>query len=266
MNAFVQFIMNHGYLVLFAAVFARQIGLPLPTPLFLLAAGALAAGGKFRLVVAVTLSVTACVLADWVWYEAGRWRGDGALRFIHRFAPVPDGAEHWAKKTFARFGPALLVLDKFVPGLDAVMPPLAGAARTNRLRFLAFETLGAALWSSAYVGVGYIFSHDLDRAAAYAAKACTLLAIFVFAGFSIYASRKLVHWYRLTRGSEAVRFTPVDSIAAGCSLTDPCRIIAGGDHRDQGCSETASIASVDARTPSSYATSGYRRSACWIER
>ena len=210
MNAFVQFIMNHGYLVLFAAVFARQIGLPLPTPLFLLAAGALAAGGKFRLVVAVTLSVTACVLADWVWYEAGRWRGDGALRFIHRFAPVPDGAEHWAKKTFARFGPALLVLDKFVPGLDAVMPPLAGAARTNRLRFLVFETLGATLWSSAYVGVGYIFSHDLECAAAYAARAATLLAIFAFAGFSIYVCWKLIHWCRLTCRLEVAQ--QIDSV------------------------------------------------------
>ncbi len=32
--------------------------------------------------------------------------------------------------------------DKFVPGLDAVAPPLAGTSRTSRLRFLTLETTG----------------------------------------------------------------------------------------------------------------------------
>ena len=43
MNVIVQFVVKHGYSILFAAVFAHQIGLPIPGPLFLLAAGALAA-------------------------------------------------------------------------------------------------------------------------------------------------------------------------------------------------------------------------------
>ena len=66
MNAIVQFLMKHGYSLLFAAVFARQIGLPVPAPLFLIAVGALAAARKSGLVAALGLAVTACVLADWV--------------------------------------------------------------------------------------------------------------------------------------------------------------------------------------------------------
>ena len=72
MNAIVQFVVRHGYSILFAAIFAHQIGLPVPAPLFLLAAGALAAAGKLSLVAALGLAVIACVLADWLWYEAGR--------------------------------------------------------------------------------------------------------------------------------------------------------------------------------------------------
>ena len=49
MNVIVEFIMKHGYSVLFAALFAHQLGLPVPGPLFLLAAGALAAAGKLGL-------------------------------------------------------------------------------------------------------------------------------------------------------------------------------------------------------------------------
>ena len=41
MNAILQFVVKHGYTVFFGAVFARRIGLAVPEPAFLLAAGAL---------------------------------------------------------------------------------------------------------------------------------------------------------------------------------------------------------------------------------
>ena len=112
MNVIVEFIMKHGYSVLFGAVFVHQIGLPVPGPLFLLAAGALAAAGKLGLAAALGLAVVACVLADWLWYEAGRLRGEKVLHLIHRFAPDPDAADRRAKETFARYGPPILVLSR----------------------------------------------------------------------------------------------------------------------------------------------------------
>ena len=211
MNAIVEFIMKHGYSVLFGAVFVHQIGLPVPGPLFLLAAGALAAAGKLGLVVALTLSVAACVLADWVWYEAGRLRGEKVLHLLHRFAPDPAAADRRAKRSFAKYGPPILVFDKFVPGLDAVAPPLAGTSGTSRLRFLTFETTGAALYSGVYAGLGYVFSRDLDRVAAYAGRAGTLLGGIAFGVLAIHFIRKLVR--RFMRKSQVERITvPVPTI------------------------------------------------------
>src|SRR5215472_18107693 len=115
MNAIVEFIMKHGYSVLFGALFAHQIGLPVLGPLFLLAAGALTAAGKLALALTLVLAVAACVLADWIWYEAGRLRGDKVLHFIHGFAPDSDAADRRAKRAFAKYGPPILVFDKFVP-------------------------------------------------------------------------------------------------------------------------------------------------------
>jgi membrane protein DedA with SNARE-associated domain len=227
MNAIVQFVLKHGYSILFAAVFARQIGLPVPAPLFLVAAGALAAAGKLDLVASIFLAVIACVLADWVWYEAGRRGGDKVLHFIHRLSRDPDYHDRRAKETFARYGPPLLLLAKFVPGLDAVAPPLAGTSRTSRPRFLAFEASGAWLWAVAYAGLGYAFSHDLDRAAAYAGRAGTLLAGLVFAGLSIYAVRKLVQQHRFARESQ---ITPADTKTCGGSVVNSCRIVEGLGH------------------------------------
>ncbi len=220
MNAILQFVVKHGYSVLFAAMFAHQIGLPVPGPLFLLAAGALAAAGKLGLVPAVGLAVTACVLADWVWYEAGRRQGDRVLHFIHRFTRDPDFHDRRAKRIFARYGPPILIVAKFVPGLDAVSPPLTGTSGTSRLRFLTFDTVGASLYACVYAGLGHVFSHDLDRAAAYVGRAGSLLAGVAFAGLSIYACRKLVRWYRSTRDSRLVGIMPDRPMRCG-SLGNP---------------------------------------------
>ncbi len=197
MNTIFHFVLKHGYSILFAAVFAHQVGVPLPGPLFLLAAGALAASGKLDLVASLGLAVIACVLADWVWYEAGRRRGDKILHFIHHLTPDPDFHDRRAKATFARYGLALLVVAKFLPGLDAVTPPLAGTSRTGRLRFFAFDAIGASLYSGAYSALGYIFSHDLDRAAVYAGRVGGVLAGIAVGGLFIYVVRKLVLRHRL---------------------------------------------------------------------
>lgn len=210
MNAIVEFIVKHGYSVLFGAVFVHQLGLPVPGALFLLAAGALAAAGKLALGTALVLAVAACVLADWLWNEAGRFRGDKILQWIHRFAPDPDAANRRARENFAKYGPPILVFDKFVPGLDAVAPPPAGTSGTSRPQFLALEATGAALYSGVYAGFGYFFSHELDRVAACAGRAGTLIGGLAFGVVAIYGARKLVH--RFSSASQVAPITPADPL------------------------------------------------------
>src|ERR1700738_2672348 len=100
MNAIVQLLVKHGYSVLFASVFARQMWLPVPAILVLIAAGALAASGRMTLAVALGLAILACLLADIVWYEAGRRWGDQILHFIYGLALDPDAASRRSKETF----------------------------------------------------------------------------------------------------------------------------------------------------------------------
>jgi membrane protein DedA with SNARE-associated domain/rhodanese-related sulfurtransferase len=208
MNAIVQLLVKHGYSVLFASVFARQMCLPVPAILFLIAAGALAGSGRMTLAIALGLAIMACLLADMMWYEAGRRWGDKILHFIYGLALDPDAAARRSKETFLRHGPRTLMLAKFVVGLDAATPPLAGLSGTSRLSFIAFDTVGAALWSGAYAGLGYVLGKDLDRAAAYAARLGTLSVVVVFAALAMYAGRKLVRWHRFVHEFRMARITP----------------------------------------------------------
>jgi membrane protein DedA with SNARE-associated domain/rhodanese-related sulfurtransferase len=208
MHAIFQFVVDHGYSVLFASVFANQVGLPVPSILFLIASGALAKTGRLNLGVAVGLAILASVLADILWYEAGRRWGEQILHFIYGLASNPDAAARRSKKNFARYEARTLVVAKFVMGLDAAAPPLAGLSGTSRLRFLGFDALGAALWSGAYVGLGYAFSEDLERAVAYASGMSRFLAVIMLAVLSVYVGRKLFRWSRFVREFRMARITP----------------------------------------------------------
>ena len=226
MNWIFQFVLRHGYSTLFAVLFAHQIGLPIPGPLLLLSAGALTAAGKMGVFAVLGITVMACVLADWIWYEAGRRGGDNVLHFMHRFTRDPDFHDRRAKRVFARYGLPLLLVAKFVPGLDAVAPPLAGTALTSRLRFLAFDSAGAGLYAFVYGGLGYTFSHDLNRAAMYMARAGRLFLFVALAGISLYLAYSVHRRARCLRDSQ-LRIVPTIEPVEDM----PCGML-GGPHND----------------------------------
>ena len=227
MITILQFVLNHGYLFLFAAVFVHQIGFPVPGTLFLVAAGALAATGKLGALAVVGLTIIACVSADWVWYEAGRRSGDKVLHLMHRFTRDPDFHNRRAKRIFARYGLPLLLVAKFVPGLDAVAPPLAGTLRTSRVRFLALDAVGAGLYACVYGGLGYAFSQDLDRAAACVSRAGRFSLGVALVGICTYLTHKFFRRGRSLRKSQLQRVPAVDPVKCGDPDDVPCGILGG---------------------------------------
>src|ERR1043165_279054 len=78
MNEISPFLVNHGGPVLFAIVFAEQAGLPLPSAPWLLAAGALSAGGKLNPALAIGLTSVGGGRGGSAWVSfrsPGGWRG-----------------------------------------------------------------------------------------------------------------------------------------------------------------------------------------------
>jgi len=76
---------------------------------------------------------------------------------------------------------------KFVPGLDAVMPPLSGAEGVPLARFLALDAIGSFLWAGCYAGLGYVFSRQLDVAIRWVQHCGTALCIAIGLPIVLYA-------------------------------------------------------------------------------
>jgi len=168
----------------------------------------MAGNGSLNLALVVSLGVIASVLADFLWYEAGRLRGDDVVHFIHRFSSKPDSHALRTKRLFARYGTKVLVISKFVIGLDAIAPPLAGMSGTSTVRFASFDAVGAALWAGLYAGLGYVFCKQLDKGVAYAEGMGKFLTAIVLLLVAVLIGRRLVYWYRLVQELRLARITP----------------------------------------------------------
>ena len=61
---FLQYLINYGEIVVFAVVFLEQAGLPLPSSIFLVAAGGLAGTGLLNGPVIIALAIIATTAAN----------------------------------------------------------------------------------------------------------------------------------------------------------------------------------------------------------
>jgi membrane protein DedA with SNARE-associated domain len=119
------FVVRHGYALLFFWILAEQGALPLPSAPLLLACGALAKDGRLSPHWIVLTGLAACLIADNVWFMLGRRRGAKVLRFICRVALEPDSCVRQTETAYQKYGSRSLLVAKFVPGLNAVSAPLA---------------------------------------------------------------------------------------------------------------------------------------------
>jgi len=175
------------------AVLANQLCLPVPAIVFLMAAGALSAHGYMQASTVILLSVLACLLADGLWFWLGRKWGSQVMRLLCRLTTDPRRCSRDAHDRFSRYGLPLLCVAKFIPGLDGLMPPLAGAEAVSPTSFLALDAIGSLIWSSFYVGVGYLFSAQLEIAVGWAKHFGTALTLAIGVTFCIY-----IGWRGLT--------------------------------------------------------------------
>jgi membrane protein DedA with SNARE-associated domain/rhodanese-related sulfurtransferase len=198
-------IVRHGYPLLFAWVFAEQIGLPLPVAPVLVSAGALAGAGHMRFLLAVAVPLLAAVLCDMIWYVLGRRYGGRVMRLICRISLEPDSCVRGTLLSFERNGPWVLVVAKFVPGVNTVAAPLAGSSHMPWRRFAVFNVLGSTVWAVGYVAVGFTFSSELESVLPRLSYlggglfALVLMALGGYVGWKWWNRRRFVRKLRIAR-------------------------------------------------------------------
>lgn len=187
---------RHGYSVIFVIVLAEAMGLPVPAALALVAGGAAIASGTMLAPVAYLVAAGALLLGDSIVYWLGRYMGWRLLGFLCRVSLNPEACILRSSELFYKRGRAALLVAKFIPGINAMAPPLAGSMKMRFDQFLLLDFAGASLYVLAYGCLGYLFHNviaGLERvfaAAGHILGGTILLALAAYSVFLLWLYRK----------------------------------------------------------------------------
>lgn len=199
--------------VVFVNVLLQQLGLPVPAVPTLLLAGSLLASPSTAGKVLVA-AMLASVVADALWYLAGRAFGYRVLAGLCKLSINPASCVSQTEARFVRWGIPSLVVAKFIPGFSTVAPPIAGAMRMSLAGFLLAAGIGALLWAGLAMAAGWLLRGAvpgmidvLDRHTPTAA----IVAVLVLAAWVAW---KLWQLHRFRRHAAVPHITADELLAA----------------------------------------------------
>ena len=228
--------------VVFMNVLLQQIGLPVPAVPTLLVAGSLAASSGLAGQM-LAAAVLASVIADCVWYLAGRAFGYRVLSGLCKLSINPGSCVSQTELRFVRWGAWSLVAAKFVPGFSTVAPPIAGSLRMPPARFIAAAGAGAALWAGTAIFTGWWLRAEVKTAlqALTSHSGATIAVVAITLG--AWLVWKLWQKHRFERSAAIAHITPPELMEALASSTPPTLL----DFR--GVAQVARDGPIDRATP-----------------
>lgn len=158
------FVQNYGawvYALLFLIIFTETgvVVMPfLPGDSLLFVVGALCGVGLMSLPVAMVLLVIAAVLGDQTNYTIGRYFGPKVFQWENSRL-FNRNAFNQAHAFYEKYGGITIILARFMPFIRTFAPFVAGVAEMTRVKFTAYNVIGALIWVVGLTTAGYLFGN-----------------------------------------------------------------------------------------------------------
>ncbi len=98
-------------------------------------------------------------LGDQIFFWLGRWRGDAILLRFPSWAARKPKLDAWIH----RYHAPVVIMVRFVYGFRAAGPVLIGHSGLNPWVFAFFNAVGALIWATLFIGLGWIFGQTAER-------------------------------------------------------------------------------------------------------
>jgi membrane-associated protein len=115
----------------------------------------LAATTNFPVWLAIPLVIVSAFAGSQVGFLTGHAVGPVLFERRHTWIFNPTFVAK-AHEYFDKFGPRAIILARFVPIVRALVPMLAGISKMDRRTFLIYNIIGATIWVTSLVGIGFL--------------------------------------------------------------------------------------------------------------
>lgn len=156
-------IVSWGVLGLVFLLFLENLFPPIPSELILPLAGFLIGRGELGWVQALVGSMAGSLLGAYVLYGLGRWGGRPLVLRFGRVLRVTERELDRAERWFDRFGSAVVLFARMLPGARSVVSIPAGTLQVPLGRFTVLTVAGSALWNTLLIGAGYMLGENWSK-------------------------------------------------------------------------------------------------------
>lgn len=159
--------LNYGWIILFMAVESSFI--PFPSEVVMIPAAYMAAEtGEMSYPLIVLAGTLGALLGALINYFLSATLGRSIIYAfadsrLGRLCLLDREKVQNAERYFDRHGVISTLVGRLIPAIRQLISIPAGLARMNLLSFCLFTAVGAALWNSVLVGIGYVFHTVMDR-------------------------------------------------------------------------------------------------------
>jgi membrane protein DedA with SNARE-associated domain len=158
-------VLRLGYPGLFMLIVLESTMVPIPSELVMPFAGALAAKGDFSLPAVLVINSTAALLGSAICYWIGRTGGKPILLRYGKFIGVRRKDIERTESYFARHGKATILIGRFLPVVRHIISIPAGIARMPLVPFFTQTFIGATIWGTVLIMIGYELGSRWDTVA-----------------------------------------------------------------------------------------------------
>ena len=181
MNTVLEWFSRYGYYAVFFPVFLEPVGIPFPAETILLAGGATAKLGDINLLLVILIAFAAAVIGGTCGFGIGFYGGKPLIDWSVRKHLLKQEHIDRVVAFFDRHGGKTLVFVRFIPGVRIPTFWMAGASGMHLRVFTFWNILGAGLWTTIIVLLGYAFASSVGAISEFLGRDVAVAALVVVA-------------------------------------------------------------------------------------
>jgi membrane protein DedA with SNARE-associated domain len=181
MQNHIDYLLEHfGYFGIIIALIGGIIGLPIPDEVLLTYVGYNVFQGKLLYILSLLSAFVGATggisLSYFIGYKFG-------LPLLIKFGSkihITEQKINLTKKLFVKFGPSLLLIGYFIPGVRHLAAYIAAINSFPFKKFAVYAYTGAFLWSFTFITLGYKLGKNWGRVEIYMTKYSIYIIMLVF--------------------------------------------------------------------------------------
>ncbi|WNC14230.1 DedA family protein [Brevibacillus brevis] len=161
------FLMKYGYVGIFVALALGVVGVPIPDEVLMTYAGYAVSRGVLYMPYTLISAFLGASAGISISYWIGLKWGLPLLLKVGPYLHISPKKIESTQRMFTKYGPYLLLVGYFLPGVRHISAYLAGIASMEFRRFAGFAYAGALIWSITFLFLGRTLEKEWFKVVVY---------------------------------------------------------------------------------------------------